>query len=105
MDRAYFVRYPRRIDDLRKPHLADREQPYKIVKTVTLSAIDFENFITDMAADRQFIEDNAALCTNGEPMKCLLVKQRGKPGGVLVIPDTPQYKAYVKLAAYITTIE
>ena len=105
MDRAYFVSYPRRIDDLRKPHLTDQEQQYEVAKTVTLPAIDFENFITDMAADRQFIEDNAALCSKDEPMKCLLVKQRGKNGGVLVIPDMPDYKAYVKLAAYITETE
>ena len=105
MDRAYFVSYPRRMDDLRKPHLTDQEQQYEVAKTVVLSAIDFENFITDMAADRQFIEDNAALCSKGKPMKGLLIKQRGKNDGVLVIPDALDYKAYVKLAAYITETE
>lgn len=105
MDRAYFVQCPRTIEDLRRPHLPDTERPYEVVKTITHAAIDYENFITDMAADRQFIEDAADLCLAGETMKCLLVRQRGKNDGVLVVPDNAEYKQYVKCAAYVAKVK
>ena len=102
MNRAYFVRYPRIIEDLQKLHLVRDERTYEVVKEITLAAIDYENFITDLVADRQFLEDNASLCADGEPMKCLLVRRRGRRDGVLVVPDAPEYKAFVKLAAYVS---
>ena len=83
---AHFVESPRTIDDLMEPHPIEQETAYEIVKTVKLSGIDYENFITDMIADRQFIEDNAALCSQGETWRCLLVQRRGRTGGVLVVP-------------------
>ena len=63
---AYFIQHPRIVDDLSVLHDVADEQPYEIVKTIRLQAIDFENFITDMTVDRQFIEDYAALCAKGE---------------------------------------
>ena len=87
---AYFVGKPRMIEDLLQPHPIESERPYEIVKTINLSGIDFENFITDMVADRQFLEDNAALC-----IRCLLVKHRITGEGILVVPD----KAWVDIAA------
>lgn len=95
---ALFIRTPRRIEDLQKPHDICQERPYKIVKTVVLGNMDYENFVTDMLADRQFIEDNYALCSEGEELNCLLIKQRGKAGGILVVPEN---RRYVKYAAYI----
>lgn len=94
---AYFVEFPRRIEDLQCPHLIDCERPYRIVATVALRKIDYENFITDMIADRQFLEDHAYLCSEGEVWRCILVKQRGKSDGVLVVPDG----CYVKYAALL----
>ena len=70
---------------------------YQIVKVIKLTKIDYENFITDMIADRQFIEDNAALCSQGGVWRCLLVQQRGRSDGVLVMPATD---CYVGWAAY-----
>ena len=55
MKTAYFIKYPRVIDDLKKPHLINQERPYEIVEQLVLAEIDYENFITDMRADRQFI--------------------------------------------------
>ena len=52
---AYFVREPYYISELMRPHLIERERPYEIVATVTLAKIDYENFTTDMLADRQFM--------------------------------------------------
>ena len=51
---AYFIPRPRVFADLFRPHLIEEERPYHIVKTVTLPAIDYENFITDMLVDRAF---------------------------------------------------
>lgn len=83
---AHFVESPRTIDDLMAPHPVEQETAYEIAKTVKLSGIDYENFIKDMIADRQFIEDNAALCSQGRIWRCLLVQRRGRTGGVLVLP-------------------
>ena len=52
-----------------------------------------------MVADRQFIEDNCDLCSVGSVWKCLLVQQKGKKDGVLVVPTD---RCYVKYAAYYT---
>lgn len=94
---AYFVEGPRIIEDLLAPHPIEQETQYEIVKTVKLAKIDYENFITDMIADRQFIEENAALCAQGGVWRCLLVQQRGRTDGVLVVPDDG---CYVGWAAY-----
>ena len=94
---AYFVERPRRLEDLMVPHLVEKEQPYRIVTEIQLPAIDYENFITDMLADRQFIEDQGRRCKQGEVWSCLLVRRRGKPDGVLVMPEDG---CYVGWAAY-----
>ena len=96
-DFAYFVEGPRIIEDLKVPHPIEQETQYEIAKTVKLAKIDYENFITDMIADRQFIEDNASLCSRGEIWRCILVQQRGRSNGVLVMPATD---CYVGWAAY-----
>ena len=94
---AYFVESPRTINDLIQPHPIEREHAYKVVKQVKLAKIDYENFITDMVADRQFIEDSAALCSKDETWRCILVQQRGQTDGVLVMPED---SCYVGWAAY-----
>lgn len=95
---AYFVKTPRVIEDLRKPHLLEQERPFEVIKTIKLSAIDFENFITDMVVDRQFIEDNFKNCSRGEVWKCLLVQKRGRCDGILVMPEN---ECFVGYAAYL----
>ncbi len=98
---AYFVEGPRIIEDLKAPHPIEREQRYEIIKSVKLARIDYENFTTDMIADRQFIEDNAVLCSQGEVWRCILVQQRGRTDGVLVMPADG---SYVGWAAYVYDI-
>ena len=84
---AYFVDKPRTIDDLMQPHRVKVERPFHIVKTIQLSGIDYTNFITDMLVDRRYIEENYRLCSSsGSVIQCLLIKQRGKKGGILVVP-------------------
>lgn len=99
MERAYFVRYPRTVDDLRQIHLAKLEQPYEIAYTVEVSGIEYENFIYDMGVDRQFIENHADLCLDGVVKKCLLVRRKGKKSGILVVP-VQQNPSFVLWAAY-----
>ena len=96
---ACFIRHPRTIGDLMQPHLHKHEREYQIVKTIELGKMDYENFITDMLADRQFIEDYADLCCVGSVWKCLFVHQRGKADGILIVPTDD---CYVKYAAYIS---
>ena len=80
--RAYFISTPKTYRDLLKPHLPEAEREYEIVKTIELSGINYENFSEDMLVNRQFIEDNAALCEDGDVLRCLLVKRRGKHEGI-----------------------
>ena len=94
---GFFVECPRTIDDLMKPHLLAHEREYRIVKTIELGKIDYENFVTDMLADRQFIEDYAALCSQGEVWRCLLIRQRGCSDGILVMPEGGCYVGWAAL--------
>jgi len=95
--KACFVARPRMIGDLLLPHLVEKERSFQIVKTIKLKKIDYENFISDMLADRQFIEDHAALCERVGMWKCLLIQQYGRGDGVLVMPTE---KCSVGWAAY-----
>ena len=83
---AYFVHRPRTADELSAPGCGGQNRAYTVVKMVTLGKIDYENFITDMKADRRFIEEYAPLCAEDDPWKCILVRQRGGGGGILVMP-------------------
>ena len=94
---AYFVERPRRLEELTVPHLVEKERPYRIVTEVQLPAIDYENFTTDMLADRQFIEDYGRRCKQDKVWSCLLVRRRGKPDGVLVMPEAGRFVGW---AAY-----
>ena len=91
---AFFVMSPRIVDDLSVPHPLEREHAFEVVKVIKLSAIDYENFVTDMVADRQFIEDYADLCAKGKVWKCLLVQKQGRKDGVLVMPEAGCYVGY-----------
>lgn len=94
---AFFIKRPRILEDLLKPHLLNQEHQYEIFETIVLSKIDYENFITDMLADRMFFENKSVLCQPGEVWKCLLIHQRGKSDGVLAIPEK---EGYLGWAAY-----
>ena len=95
---AFFAERPRTIDDLMQPHLSAHEREYQIVKTIELGKMDYENFITEMLADRQIIEDNAGLCSRGDVWQCLLVRQRGCSDGIMVMPEGGCYVGWAALA-------
>lgn len=98
MDTAYFVKRPRVIQDLAAPHPLEAEREYEVASRVALACIDYENFVTDMLADRDFIGENAALCGEGEVMRCMLVQRRGQDGGVLVVPERGSFVGWAALA-------
>lgn len=95
---AFFVDFPHTISDLIKPHRIESETPFVVVKTISLGAISYDNFCYDMLVYRQFLEDNAHLCSKEKPWKCLFVHKFGARDGVLVIPDG----SYVEWAAYLS---
>ena len=88
---AYFVKRPWTIDDLHMPHLKEQERPYEVIKVIRLGAMDYENFITDLLADRPFIEECSNLCEQEETWKCLLVCQRGQSDGILVMSERDRF--------------
>lgn len=95
--RAFFVPDPRVVEDLIVPHRVDDERQYQIVKTIVLGNIDYENFVTDMVADRQFIEQFAHLCGKGDIWRCLYVHKRSSHDGVLVMPEDGSYVGWAAL--------
>ena len=95
--RAWFVRQPNRIEALMRPHPLEAELDYTVVGTVTLSAMEYENFTTDLYADREFLRRLGSLCAMDRVCRCLLVRQRGGSAGLLVIPEDGDYVGY---AAY-----
>jgi hypothetical protein len=99
---AHFISYPHSINDLQKPFIAQLEKPFVIEKIITLKKYDYENFITDLCADRGFIEENNILCRvdNEGIWHCLYIKQIGKNEGILVMSDGavfPKYAAYIAM--------
>lgn len=97
MNTAYFVKRPRVVGELLTPHRPEEELPYVIAGEVVLSAMDYENFTTDLRADRAFLESVPAANGADDVPRCLLVRRRGRADGVLVIPERG---AFVGWAAY-----
>ncbi len=93
---AYFIRRPRRIEELRAEE-SGRRRPYRIVKTVCLVGMDYENFVTDLLADRAFLEGIPGCGEDGPLVRCLCVTSRGQDS-VLVLPDGTGYVALAALA-------
>ena len=96
---AYFARRPGRLEDLRVPHPLEAEKPYRVVGEMVLGDMDFQNFLTDLYADRDFLEEYAPLCGRGEEWACLLVRCAGDRNGILVVPE----RRYVEWAALVDT--
>jgi len=98
---AYFVDRPSRIDDLVPPPPWAEPHPFKVTVTIELSRIDYENFSTDLNADRPFLYEhmNDSYIANGV-WHCILVRQKDRSDGVLVRTsgrDYPTWAAYLPL--------
>lgn len=101
--RAYFVFRPRTVSDLSIRTADGNWREYRIVKTVRLSRIEYENFTTDLLADRQFIENSAPLCS--APGDCLLVTGKQRQQELLVIPWQGCFVRYAALRPAIRLSE
>ena len=93
---ARFISRPRRIEELRDFGIG-MLRPYRIVKTIRLGKMDYENFVTDLLADRAFLEDVPGCGQDGPLVCCLCVTCRGRDS-VLVLPDGT---GHVALAALV----
>ncbi len=87
MRKAFFVSFPRRVSDLRRPHRVEEERPYRVTRIVLLPDIDYENFAEDLLADRAFLRPAQG---------CLLIKSKHRRDGILVYArgDRVQRAAY-----------
>lgn len=93
---AYFIWRPRRIEELQAEENGQR-RPYRIVKTVCLGGMDYENFVTDLLADRAFLENVPGCGEEGPLVRCLCVSCQGRDS-VLVLPDGTGHVALAALA-------
>ena len=94
---------PRTVSDLSIGTGDGKWREYRIVKTVRLSRMDYENFTTDLLADRQFIEDSAPLCTG--PEDCLLITGMQRQQELLVIPWQGCFVRYAALRPAIHLLD
>jgi hypothetical protein len=98
---AAFMRKPASIEDLIAwDKVAKQRSRYIIEKTIELEKEEFDNFANDLFADQDFIKDNAELMhidKNGI-RHCILVKEIGHAGGILVESEGYEYARY---AAYL----
>jgi len=69
------------------PHLMDDERTFEISKRIELLPIDYENFVTDMCVERDYIENAANQSDKqSDVFNCLLISKSGNTDGVLVVP-------------------
>ena len=92
---AYFLRRPRRIEELRAEE-SGRRRPYRIVSSLRLGGMDYENFVTDLLADRAFLENVPGCGEDGPLVRCLCVSCKGRDS-VLVLPDGTGHVALTAL--------
>lgn len=82
---AYFIKKPHRIEELQAAEDGTR-CPYRIVSVVCLGVMEFENFATDLLADRAFLENVHGCGKEGDLICCLCVTCRNRKA-ILVLPD------------------
>ena len=94
---AYFIRRPRRIEELRAEENG-RRRPYRIVSSLRLGGMDYENFVTDLLADRAFLEDVPGCGEDGKKVLCCLRVSCPGREDILVVPDGTGHVALAALA-------
>ena len=103
-DFAYFVPSPRNLQALRRPYDPADAKPFRVVRSVGLKAIDYENFCEDMTVERAFLPEAAPQAPALLFRFCVLVYARKHPedGGVLVCPAPD---GYVAQAAFVPEVK
>ena len=94
MPKAFFVKEPERVDQLRRPFPAEQAREYRVVSQVLLSALDYANFAGDLLADRDFLEQALPLCAEGPVFDCVLVRCAGGKDGILAVPEQGGFLRY-----------
>ena len=84
---ARFLCQPRNIEELTAA-ASGQLRAFRIVKTITLSKIEYDNLSADMIADRIYLEQYGHLCNMGDVWKVLDIHQKGKDRHILVIPES-----------------
>jgi len=97
---AFFVKHPKTIESLRRPHFSEQRRLFTVEKKVRLTKIGYNNFINDMCVQRQFLEPHSCLCGIDENgiWHCILVMQKGRTDGILVMSGgsgIPEWAAYL----------
>ena len=98
---AHFVRFPRTLEDQRRPYLCTDQQAYEVLETVVLDSIDYGNFISNLDVEREYLAGCYRLHQAGSDgvLHAVLVRRREWKDGVLVVPDRD---GYVIWAAYLS---
>ena len=87
-NQAFFFNRPRVLTDLLVPHTIEDEKAFLIARRIDLRPIDYENFVSDLRVERDYIENYAKLCTQQNNIfQCLLISECGNSDGILVVPD------------------
>ena len=92
---AVFVKRPRRIEELAPPNQG-KIFTYQVVREHRLNWTDFENFATDMLADRAFLENTSGCGVDNGLVCCLRITCPRRGAAILVLPDET---GHVDLAA------
>ena len=87
--RAFFVRWPRMLSEIRRVHGVECLRAFVIEKTIVLQKIDYINFISDMTVERKYLQKYRPLCRIDarNVWHCLLVRCAGRRTGLLIMPS------------------
>lgn len=95
---AFFVSRASHVEKLKGLHLLKKEVPFIVEKNITLRKEDYENFVSDLGVERQFIDENKGLCRIEKGIyHSIFVRCWGKKDGILVMSnrtDRPLFAAY-----------
>ena len=97
--KAFFVSKPRTIDELYQPHMLSDERAYAVEKVICLNKTDYENFTSDMLADRQFLEDNALLQDSKSQMRIVKAQKERHYSKVKALQWMLTHSFYAKALA------
>lgn len=102
MPTAFFVKYPRRLEQLQRPFPLEQAREYRVSARVLLNAVDYGNFISDMLVERDYLEQALPQCGQEPEEGCVLVSWPGGKEGILVVPERG---GFVRYAAWLGETE
>ncbi len=95
---ANFIKNPSTINDLLHICLTKQLKKYSISKSIEIPQIDYDNFITDLCVDREYIEKNKSLCyIKNLTYHCLYIHPTNSNVGILVMCDNKNYPKFAAI--------